>query len=62
MSLHYSREDVHALAVKAEQMVLQSRGYKNYSKVARASWQANNVGESSDSDYESKISREGFIS
>ena len=57
MSLHYSKEDVHALAVKAEQMVLQSRGYKNYSKDARASWQANNAGESSDSDYKSKISQ-----
>ena len=62
MSLHYSKEDVHALAVKAEQMVLQSSCHKNYSKAARASWQANNAGESSDSDYESKISREGFIS
>ena len=62
MSLHYSKEDVHALAVKAEQKVLQSRCYRNYSKVARASWQDNNAGESSDSDYESKISRECFIS
>ena len=62
MSLHCSKEDVQALAVKAEQMVLQSRGYKNYSKPAHASWQANNAGELSDSDYESKISRECFIS
>ena len=62
MSLHYSKEDVHALAVKAEQMVLQSQRYKNYSKAARASWEANNVGETSDSEYESKISRECFIS
>ena len=62
MSLHYSKEDVHALAVKAEQMVLQNRHHKNYSNAARASWQANNAGESSDSDYESKISRECFIS
>ena len=62
MSLHYSKEDVHALAVKAEQMVLQSRRHKNYSNAACASWQAINAGESSDSDYESKISRECFIS
>ena len=58
ISLHYSKEDVHVLAIKAEQ----SWGYKNYSKPARASWQANNAGESSDSDYESKISRDCFIS
>ena len=62
ISLHYSKEDVHALAVKAEQMVLQSRRHKNYSNAACASWQAINAGESSDSDYESKISRECFIS
>jgi hypothetical protein len=62
MSLHYSKEDVHALAVKAEQMVLQSRRYENYSNDTRASWQASNAGESGDSDYESKISRECFIS
>ena len=62
MSLHCSKEDVQALAVKAEQMVLQSRRHKNYSNAACASWQAINAGESSDSDYESKISRECFIS
>ena len=60
--LYYSKEDVHSLAVKAEQMVLQSSCHKNYSKAARASWQDSNAGESSDSDYESKISRECFIS
>ena len=62
MSLHYSKEDVHALAVKSERMVLQSRRYKNYSNAAHTSWKAKNVSESSDSDYESKISRECFIS
>jgi len=54
ISLHYSKEDVHALAVKAEQLVLKSTRFE--------SWQPVNTDTSSDSDYESKLSRECFIS
>ena len=54
ISLNYSREDVHALAVRAEQLVLQN------TQVERVKDDATNT--SSDSDYESKQSRECFIS
>merc|ERR1719495_837574 len=54
MSLNYSREDVHALAVRAEQLVLQN------TQVERVKDDATNT--SSDSDYESRQSRECFIS
>ena len=62
MSLHYSKEDVHALATKAEKMVLNNTACENYMNDSQATWQANNEDDSSDSDYESKISRECFIS
>ena len=52
--LNYSREDVHALAVRAEKLVLQN------TQVERVNKDAINI--SSDSDYESKHSRECFIS
>ena len=54
LSLNYSREDVHALAVRAEKLVLQN------TQVERVKKDAINI--SSDSDYESKHSRECFIS
>ena len=52
ISLHYSKEDVHALAVKAEQLVLLKTREKRDIIIDT----------SSDSDYESKQSRECFIS
>ena len=62
MSLHYSKEEIQFLATKAEEMILTNVSFENRSKKSRASWQADTEDVSSDSDYESKISRECFIS
>ena len=54
ISLNYSKEDIHALAVKAEQLVLRNSQRKKV--------KYKTIDTSSDSDYESKQSRDCFIS
>ena len=62
MSLHYSKEEIQFLATKAEEMILTNVSCENHSKQSRGNWQADTEDVSSDSDYESKISRDCFIS
>ena len=62
MSLYYSKEEIQFLATKAEEMVLTNVSCENYSNNSRASLQADTEDVSSDSDYESKISRDCFVS